>query len=55
MPSGASEKKDASSQAEVDRLFSSIVVPNITYVLSVYGAYESELTIAQQFLLRSMF
>ena len=37
------------SQAEVDHLFSSIVLPNITYALSVYGASESELTIAQQF------
>ena len=29
---------------------SSIVLPNITYALSVYGASESELTMAQQFL-----
>ena len=27
-----------------------MVVPNITYALSVYGASESELTMAQQFL-----
>ena len=43
-------RKEGCSQAEVDHLFSSIVLPNITYVLSVYGASESELTIAQQFL-----
>ena len=34
----------------LDHLFSSIVLPYITYALSVYGASESELTIAQQFL-----
>ena len=43
-------QKEGCSQAEVDHLFSSIVLPNITYALSVYGASESELTIAQQFL-----
>ena len=43
-------RKEGCSQAEVDHLFSSIVLPNITYSLSVYGASESELTIAQQFL-----
>ena len=41
-------RNEGCSQAEVDHLFSSIV-PNITYALSVYGASESELTIAQQF------
>ncbi|XP_044169590.1 uncharacterized protein LOC122953688 isoform X1 [Acropora millepora] len=43
-------RKEGCSQAEVDHLFSSIVLPSITYALSVYGASESELTIAQQFL-----
>jgi len=43
-------RKQGCSQADVDHLFSSIVLPNITYALSVYGASESELTIAQQFL-----
>jgi len=43
-------RKEGCSQAEVDHLFSSIVLPNITYALYVYGASESELTIAQQFL-----
>ncbi|XP_068698084.1 uncharacterized protein [Montipora foliosa] len=43
-------RKEGCSQVEVDHLFSSIVLPNITYALSLYGASESELTIAQQFL-----
>ena len=43
-------RKEGCTQVEVDHLFSSIVLPNITYALSVYGASESELTIAQQFL-----
>ena len=38
------------SQVEGDHLFLSLVLPNVTYALSVYGASESELTIAQQFL-----
>ena len=42
-------RKERCSQAEVDHLFSSIVLPNITYALSA-GASESELTMAQQFL-----
>ena len=41
-------RKEGCSQAEVEHLFSSIVLRNITYALSVYGACESELTIAQQ-------
>ena len=43
-------RKEGGSQAEVDHLISSIVLPNITYALSVYGASELELTIGQQFL-----
>ena len=43
-------RKEGRSQVEVDHLFSSIVLPNITYALPVSGASESELTIAQQFL-----
>ena len=39
-------RKEGCSQAEVDHLFSSIVLPNIAYTLSVYGASEAELTIA---------
>ena len=43
-------RKEGCSQVEVDHLFSSVVLPNITNALSAYGASESELTIAQQFL-----
>ena len=43
-------QKEGCSQAELDHLLSSTVLPNITYALSVYGASESELTIGQQFL-----
>ena len=43
-------QKEGCSQVEVDHSFSSLVLPNITYALSVYGASESELPIAQQFL-----
>ena len=41
------QRKEGYSQVEVDHLFSSIVLPNISYALSLYGASESELTIAQ--------
>ena len=37
-------------QTETDYLFYSIVVPNITYGLSVYGASDAEITVLQQFL-----
>ena len=47
---GSSSLKEGCSQDEVDHLFSSIALPNITYALSVYGDSESELTIPQQFL-----
>ena len=50
MSSDACEKKAVVKYIEVDHLFSSKVLPNITYALPVYGASESELTIAQQFL-----
>ena len=39
------------SQTEIDHLFNSaIVLPNIIYGLSVYGAADSELTTIQRFL-----
>ena len=38
------------SQAEIDHLFISIVLPNFSYALSVYGASESDLTVIQIFL-----
>ena len=38
------------SQTEIDYLFYSIVLPNITYGLSVYGASVVEINVLQQFL-----
>ena len=43
-------RKEGYSQAELDHLFSSIVLPSITYGLPVYGASEAELTTMQCFL-----
>ena len=43
-------RKEGYSQAELDHLFSSIVLPSITYGLPVYGASEAELTAMQYFL-----
>ena len=38
-------RKERYSQTEIDYLFYSIVLPNITYGLSVYGASDAELTV----------
>ena len=38
------------SQNEIDYLFQTLVMPNITYGLSVYGAFSAELYSVQQFL-----
>ena len=43
-------RKEHYSQAEIDHLFISIVLPNFSYALSVYGASESDLTVKQNFL-----
>ena len=43
-------RKEHYSQAEIDHLFISIVLPNFSYALSVYGASESDLTVIQNFL-----
>ena len=43
-------RKEGFSQAELDHLFSSILLPRITYGLPVYGASEAELTARQCFL-----
>ena len=43
-------RKEHYSQAEIDHLLISIVLPNFSYVLSVYGASESDLTVIQFFL-----
>ena len=42
--------KEGFSQGEVDQLFSALVLPNLTYVLPVYGAVDSDLTVIQNFL-----
>ena len=43
-------RKERYSQTEIDYLFYSIVFPNITYGLSVYGASIKEINVLQQFL-----
>ena len=43
-------RKEGFSQGEVDHLFSALVLPNLTYVLPVYGAVDSDLTVIQNFL-----
>ena len=43
-------RKERYSQTEIDYLFYSIVFPNITYGLSVYGASIMEINVLQQFL-----
>jgi len=42
--------KEGHKQAEIDFLFDTLVIPNFTYALSVYGASESDLTPIQCFL-----
>ena len=43
-------KKERYSQTEIDYLLYSVVLPNITYGLSVYGASNAEINVLQQFL-----
>ena len=43
-------RKDQYSQVEIDNLFKSLVLPNFTYCLSVYGASELDLNMIQLFL-----
>ena len=43
-------RKEGCNQFEVDYLFKTIVLPNVTYALVVYGASEPELTTVQDFL-----
>jgi len=38
--------------SKIDLLFKTIVLPNLTYGLSVYGAYERDLNTVQNFLNR---
>jgi hypothetical protein len=43
-------RKEQYNQSEIDHLFRSLVLPNITYGLSIYGASESDLKVVQRFL-----
>ena len=43
-------RKERYSQTEIDYLFYSIVLPNITYGLTVYGASDVQINVLQQFL-----
>ena len=43
-------RKEGYTQSEIDLFFNIIVLPNITYALSVYAASESDLTPVQCFL-----
>ena len=43
-------RKEGFRQGEVDHLLSSLVLPNFTYGLSVYGAIDSDLTVMQNFM-----
>ena len=43
-------RKERYSWNEIDSLFNSIVLPNITYGLSVYGASNAEINVLEQFL-----
>ena len=42
-------RNEGYKQAEIDFLFDTLVLPNFTYALSVYGASESDLTPVQCF------
>ena len=43
-------RKEQYNQTEIDHLFRSLVLPNITYGLSIYDAFESDLKVVQRFL-----
>ena len=43
-------RKEGFSQGEVDHLLSSLVLPNFTYGLPVYGATDSDLTVIHNFM-----
>ena len=45
-------RKEQYDQNEIDLLFKTIVLPNLTYGLSVYGVYERDLNTVQNFLSR---
>ena len=43
-------RKEQYSQAEIDHLFTSLVLPNFIYGLPVYGASETDLIVIQNYL-----
>ena len=43
-------RREGCNKKEIVYLFNSVVLPNISYVLAVYGAAEAELTTIQRFL-----
>ena len=43
-------RKEGTAQVEVDKLFETIVLPNILYGITVYGASEADLNSVQMFL-----
>ena len=45
-------RKDGYSQNEIDLLFKSLVLSQLTYALSIYAASHPELTLVQNFLTR---
>ena len=47
-------RKEGFSQGEVGHLFSTLVLPNFTYGLPVYGATDSDLTVIQNFMDRCL-
>ena len=44
------KRNEGARQEEVNKLFNSLVLPILTYGLSVYGASDSDLTVVQTFL-----
>lgn len=43
-------RKELCSQKEIDHLFKTLVLPILTYGLTVYGASDSDLNVIQRFL-----
>ena len=43
-------RKEGTAEVEVDKLFETIVLPNILYGITVYGASEADLNSVQMFL-----
>ena len=45
-------RKEKYNQDEINHMFNAIVLPNVLYGLSVYGASDSDLSLVQRFLKR---